>query len=258
MSVRRMLPFIFINIIVSAVVVLAILFWWDSRRPPGTEIVAGSTPLALTTPLAGGTAPVGALSSTEAAAPPAAETRVHIVQAGETLGSISQLYDVPLGDIMQANGLSDPNFIQVNQELVIPIGGLPTPTSIPTLPPTAAVPPTPIPTDLPVEGEVIIEIREVIGVGDLATEAVSIANVGSRPVALLNWQLQDEQGRVYTFGQVTLFGDGAAILVHSGAGRDGLSDVYWGLTEPTWEAGETVTLVDNEGTSRATYMITGG
>ncbi|NIP54966.1 MAG: hypothetical protein GWN76_25120, partial [candidate division Zixibacteria bacterium] len=33
MSVRRMLPFILINIVVSATVVLLILFIWDNRTP---------------------------------------------------------------------------------------------------------------------------------------------------------------------------------------------------------------------------------
>ena len=32
MSFRRMLPFILVNILVSATVVLAILWWWEGRK----------------------------------------------------------------------------------------------------------------------------------------------------------------------------------------------------------------------------------
>jgi competence protein ComEC len=156
---------------------------------------------------------------------------------------------------MQANGISDPNFLQVDQVLIIPIGGLPTETPAPTPTPTSNAAPTPIATQPPVEGEAIIEIAEVIGAGSLTDEAVSIVNSGNRPVALLGWQLSDEQGLVYTFGQVTLFGDGAAILVHTEAGQDSASDLFWGLEQPVWQPGKAVILTDAEGTIRTTFTI---
>ena len=34
MAFRRMLPLIILNVIVSAVVVLALLYWWDNRQGP--------------------------------------------------------------------------------------------------------------------------------------------------------------------------------------------------------------------------------
>jgi murein DD-endopeptidase MepM/ murein hydrolase activator NlpD len=199
-------------------------------------------------------------STGEAAAIPPTEQSsggptTHTVQPGETLGSISQIYDVPIADIMQANGISDPNFLQVDQVLIIPIGGLPTETPAPTPTPTSNAAPTPIATQPPVEGEAIIEIAEVIGAGSLTDEAVSIVNSGNRPVALLGWQLSDEQGLVYTFGQVTLFGDGAAILVHTEAGQDSASDLFWGLEQPVWQPGKAVILTDAEGTIRTTFTI---
>lgn len=45
---------------------------------------------------------------------------VHVVQAGETLSQIAQRYGVSVLDIMQRNGISDPNRLSVNQELIIP------------------------------------------------------------------------------------------------------------------------------------------
>ena len=44
----------------------------------------------------------------------------HVVQAGDTLGSIAQQYGVTLGALMQANGLTDADFITPGQALYIP------------------------------------------------------------------------------------------------------------------------------------------
>lgn len=44
----------------------------------------------------------------------------HIVQPGETLTSIGSLYGVTSQAIMEANGLDDPNLLEVGQELIIP------------------------------------------------------------------------------------------------------------------------------------------
>ena len=264
MSIRRMLPFIFINVVVSAVVVLLILAWWDNRRG---EIAATATPLpdvgetslagATSDPLAGPTSetPAGATPETAEEDGPT----IHIVQAGETLGRISQLYDVPVEDIAEANDIFNVNTISVGQELVIPIGGLPTATPLPTASPTADEPPTPRPTEPLPEGTAVVEITEVVGVGDLASEAVRITNGGARPISLRGWQLVDEQGNVYTFVDVTLYGSGAAgspaIVVHTEAGQNTPSDLYWGQETAVWETGETVTLQDTEGTVQATYVI---
>lgn len=257
MSFRRMLPFILVNIVVSAVVVLAILFWWESRDAVGAEAnVAEAT--AVTTPIANTTrvsenAPA-ATNTPETA--DADEPPVHVVQAGETLGSISRFYNVSLDDIMAANGLVDPNIISVGQQLVIPVNGVPTAT--PAVTATAVVTdaqPSPIPTEPVLAGEVVVEISQVIGVGELAEEAVQIRNVGSSPVALQDWKLVDEQEQFYEFGQVTLFGDGAGILLHSGAGTNGATELFWGRSEAVWESGELVTLLDANDQIVATYTI---
>jgi hypothetical protein len=67
--------------------------------------------------------------------------------------------------------------------------------------------------------------------------------------------MEDEDGIVYTFGQVTLFGEGASILLHTETGQDSATNLYWGLEQPVWESGETVTLRDSEGTVRITFTI---
>jgi LysM repeat protein len=161
-----MLPFILINIVVSATVILAILFWWDSRKTEQTE-TSTATAMAATAPVVAAT--IEAVS--QATETPEAETGplMHTVKAGETLGSLSEFYDVPMEDVMTANDLSNPNLIAVGQQLIIPIGGIPTATPPPTNTPAPEQNelPTPIPTDEPLtDGEAIVEITAVTGNGN--------------------------------------------------------------------------------------------
>ena len=254
MSVRRMLPFLLVNIIVSAVVVLLILYWWEGRSK---EIVQPVAETAVSTPIAFETSAIAQqVALAETAVPTATEgPPIHIVQGGDTLGNISELYDVSIDDIMAANGISNPNLISAGQQLVIPVGGVETPEPVVT---ETAVPnqlPTPIATEPLPTGDVVIEISQVIGVGDLAQEAVQIRNVGSNPTALLDWKIADQSGNFYTFGQITLFGDGAGILLHSEVGQDGATEMYWGMSEPVWESGEKVTLLNAQDVIVATFDI---
>jgi murein DD-endopeptidase MepM/ murein hydrolase activator NlpD len=178
-----------------------------------------------------------------------------VVAAGDTLGNISQFYGVTIADIVAANNLTDPNVISVGQQLIIPVGGLATAPPAPTETAAVSALPSPIPTE-PIEpGEAIIEITGVVSPGQLAEEAVQIVNSGSRQIALLDWKLVDEDRHIYTFGQVTLFGDGAGILVHTETGQDGATDLFWGLEEPVWEPGELVTLLNAEDAPQATFTI---
>jgi LysM repeat protein len=239
-------------------VVLSILFWWEGRNQTAVSDTE-------TQPLAGdANAPATAVANLPAAPPTATpepesdEPPRHIVQAGDTLGTISQLYDVTIEDIMAANELTNANIISVGQELIIPINGLEE-TAVVAAPvePTSdsSIIPSPIPTQPATAGEAIVEIAQITGVGELAAEAVQIRNVGSSPIALRDWRLADQDGFFYTFGQVTLFGDGAGILVHTKAGPDGATEVYWGLESPVWKPGELITLLNGSGEIVATYSI---
>ena len=59
----------------------------------------------------------------------------HIIQPGETLWSIAARYGVTVNAILQADNLTNPNFIYLGQSLVIPTpGGYPFP--FPTPPPS--------------------------------------------------------------------------------------------------------------------------
>ena len=45
---------------------------------------------------------------------------IYIVQSGDTLSSIASRFNISVADLMDANGISDPNLLAVGQELVIP------------------------------------------------------------------------------------------------------------------------------------------
>ena len=75
MSARKMIPFLLLNVVVSTVVVLAILYWWDNRDGSETAVVimtSGDYRLEQETMAAGAQAPAAkarAMRSHPGAAP---------------------------------------------------------------------------------------------------------------------------------------------------------------------------------------------
>ena len=250
-----MLPFILINVVVSTVIVLAILLWWDSRGQGEATSLNDSADNTVATP----TVIAAAGQENQLAPATAVATDVpplHVVQPGETLGSISEFYEVPLDDILAANGLTNPNVIAVGQLLEIPINGLVVPTAIPEPTEDPSFIPEPIDTQPAPDGtDFVVEISQVSGVGEIEAEAVQIRNSGSSSVALLGWTLADQDGFFYTFGPLTLFGDGAGLLIFTGIGQDAGTEVYWGLDSAIWDPAESVTLLDSNGNIVDTYTI---
>jgi LysM repeat protein len=253
---------------------------------PAVEGVA-ETPLPLrSTPGASGGGSIPTAQPVSPGAPPEptrVEPTVYVVQPGDTLSSVARQFDVSLPDLMAANGLTDPDYVQEGQQLIIPIGGLanatptftpvpiPTDTPLPFNPPTplpsgSAPPaepaatlgptPTPVPTLASAAGNEISLALQVLNPGNLSNEAVQIVNQGPF-VRLTSWKLSDEEGNVYTFPDFSLWG-GGAINVHTAAGTNTTTDLYWGQPSPMWKAGELVTLSDAGGSVIATYRLPPG
>lgn len=65
----------------------------------------------------------------EPVARPTGETTVHVVERGQELGLIAQMYGVSVNDVIALNDLDDPNLLYVGQELIIPAAGMYTPTA---------------------------------------------------------------------------------------------------------------------------------
>ncbi len=200
----------------------------------------------------------------------------YIVQEGDSLSSIAFQFDVPMEDIMRANGLTDADLLFVGQELIIPIGGLsempaftpvptPTETPIPFEPPTplATQPmpggtPAPSPTKEPIPTvfakPVDVEITEIVSSGNLAEETVIITNRG-QPVNLEGWTLSDRHDNVYTFPGILLWSNNASVRVHTGIGENTATDLYWKLNRAIWEAGDRATLADRDGKIISVYTV---
>jgi LysM repeat protein len=239
---KRFAIFVAINVIVSLLVTLAVLLAWQNLGGapglPGPGTVPATRAATLTS------VPTGSLPTD---AP--REVR-YIVQPGDTLLSIAARYNVSVEDIMTANGLSNPNALAVGQELIIPVGGLPTATPVPPTATVPVVPPSPIATvTSPAGGAALIKIAYVLSPGDLVNEAVVITNDGS-PVRLDGWTLSGASGNTYTLPSLVL-GAGGAVTIHSGPGQDKPTDLYWNRAEPAWQHGEIITLKDGKGTAQA-------
>jgi LysM repeat protein len=211
----------------------------------------------------------------------------YVVQQGDTLGLIANKFSVSLFDLMTANGLTNQDFIQIGQELVIPLGGLPTatptftPVPIPTetplpfdpptpLPegvepppepaatvgpsPTPTVTPTPLPTStLPPFNEIKVAINSVIGPGDLFQETVVILNQGAG-ISLNGWKLEGSPLANFTFPDVFLF-SGGSIRIHTAAGQNTPSDLYLNQGEAVWPPGTTIILRDAQDSEISRYTV---
>lgn len=205
----------------------------------------------------------------------------YVVEPGDTLGLIADKFSVSLFDIMTANGLSNQDFIQVGQELIIPLGGLPTatptftPAPIPTETPLPFDPPTPLPegveippepaatvgpspTPLPTStpppfDEINIVINTVIGAGDLLQETVVILNQGPG-TSLSGWKLEGSPLANFSFPDIFLY-SGGSIRVHTTAGQNTPSDLYLNQGEAVWPPGSTIILKDDKEVEISRYRI---
>lgn len=112
-------------------------------------------------------------------------------------------------------------------------------------------------------GELLIEIGEVGGVGNLATEYVRLVRSGTESgetISLQDWRIRDENNHNYNIleqsglASLELHSQGA-VNIYSKAGSSNPIELYLGLSDPIWEPGETVTLLDPQGEVHDTYLI---
>lgn len=252
-----------VNAVLSVVISVAVF----SLMTGTTEIVLGPTPTSTIT-----------ATQSLAEVVPTAEVVTHIVRSGDTISGLAFQYDVPEEDIIAANQIENPNFLQVGIELIIPVGGFseatatftpaptPTDTPIPFEPPSAELTATaaaelgatatPLPTPLPAGGELRIDISEILGAGQIDQERVVLTSVGDRRADMQGWTLSDSEGNVYTFPNFRLWA-GGSVTVHTRIGTDGNppANLYWGKLEAVWTPGEIVRLRDGEGAEIATAVV---
>lgn len=274
-QIKRLIYIILLNIIVSAATVVIVLIIWEHNHPPlsasGTPAVifitqAENVPDSVKPASTNGITPIIAspdvsqtLQATEEI-----EMLVYKVKEGDTLGALSNQFNVKVGDIMLVNGLTDPDSIIVGQILYIPTAPLPTITPTRTATTVASATPRPsatpthgpsatsTPTQISQKAQVIVE--NVIGAGVLTNEHVVLQRTGDGELSLAGWRLIDGAGNSYTFPQLTLY-KGGSINLNTRQGEDTVLDLFWGLTTAIWKAGKTVSLYDAQNVLRASYTI---
>ncbi len=139
----------------------------------------------------GNITPSPTLSNIQKLTPEADGNYYHTVQSGETLSWIAGLYEVPLSDLMNWNGLNNASVIHPGQKLLLRVTPPATPTLTPA--PMAATPSphlsiTPPPTATPTE---IVPETESSGFnfGFLLGGLVLIAGIG----ALIWWRFSPKE-----------------------------------------------------------------
>lgn len=203
---------------------------------------------------------------------------VHTLVDGDTPFAVAEQYGADPFRLMEVNGLNDEtaSLLQIGETLVVPLEGCPltgpVTTPVPTLEETAAAEVTveataeataelatatptlrPTLTLPPTATNAMVEIAEVVGVGQIASEGITIRNNGNN-VNLKGWTIETSTGNVYTFTERILFSNGL-VTVYSRVGQDTAIALFWNRTQPGFQGGDIVTLKDNTGKVQGSYRI---
>lgn len=100
------------------------------------------------------------------------------------------------------------------------------------------------------ESETSGSAKSTVYVSDLnlQDERVQISNMGSSPVSLNGWKIEDEGSKhIYTFQSYTL-NAGTTVTIFTGKGTSSATELYWQLDDPIWNNdGDTAYLYDDSG-----------
>lgn len=230
---KRVVIFILINILVSALTTSLVLFFWDRAHREDVPKIDAEKP-GLTLP---------SLEQPAPTSKPEQPLQAYQVKAGETLGEIALAYNISVEELLSLNGLTDPNSIGAGTTIFVPLDT----EHSENLDAQNVGPSTTSNT-----GQV--EIVGVFGAGDLTSERVQIRGLGQGTLSLTGWRLWDEDGNEYIFPQITLFANGA-VDIYSDVGVDTVVSLFWRSGQPIWSPGEMATLIDEGGNIQSTFMI---
>lgn len=222
----RLAIYLLLNVVISASTTFLVLLAWDRTHPP---VTGGLIPLSVKAPLRPQTTELA--ESSEPTTPQPTPTRTFIayqVQDGDTFDSIAQAYGISAEELMAENGFTE-KVVGAGEVLRIPLPSQSTQSAS-------------------------VRLDSVMGVGDLNTERVFLRHTGFGEVPLAGWKIEDERGHVYTFPELTLFGEGG-VNVYTKAGSNTVVDLFWGLDRAVWQSGVKVILRDAQGNVRDTYNI---
>jgi LysM repeat protein len=188
----RVIPAIllaFAGLIIIGIILLVVA---AMANGPGLGVVRTETPTASATASITPTATTPAPTETPTETPTVTETAgpsptptqvIHIVEEGQNLFTIAEIYRANVCLIMAVNNIQDASFLFVGQSLIIPPADFELPT------------PTPLPTDLPPR----TLITYVVQCGDTLNSIAALFNSLGTDIAQLNSITSDADLRI---GQV--------------------------------------------------------
>lgn len=231
---KRTIFFLILNVLVSAITTLAVLFVWEQSHEPAPvllSLLAGRN-----NPGATGSEAFPAVPAEGNPQPQPEPTRTFITyraKEGDTFESIAAMYDISPERLLSENGIPETRDLAEGEALIIPL------------------------ESEPVTETGQVQITSVVGVGDISSERVMLNHTGEGELSLVGWSLEDEDGNRFEFPQfpeLVLYKDGA-VNIMTRSGSDTVVDLYWGRDTAVWEPGETVTLRDAGGEVRDQYEI---
>jgi LysM repeat protein len=249
MNFKRLLYYLILNIIISAVTILVVLNIWE--RSHRTESPTPESSSLLSTVIA------SAVPPTPTPLPqPTLAVRPYEVGQGETLSEIAQVFGVSLDQLLALNEISNPDELRTGMILKIPLQGsfvVEEPGQNQDNSQELTQPdPTTTPPPAPESGR--IKIITIVGVNDLATEHLQIQSLSPEALSLEGWRLETNDGIVYNFPKITLFEHGAVDL-YSRAGINSVVALYWGRSSPIFQSGDRAVIYDADGNVEAVYSI---
>ncbi len=244
MNRRQLALVIILNALISLTIAIAVVWVVEQRRPDPETLAALATPITAPviaptfTPTPAAAAAPAPVETTPVATVAPGEEEVYVVQAGDSLLAIAGRYGLTLQTIMDANNLTNPDFVFSGQRLVIPRADAAPTAAAQTSPTVAAAEPT-----LTGQG---LRVASFTGNGVLTNEAVQIANDSDLMINLQGWRLEKENGPAYAFGSISLF-PGSGVVLYSGAGADTSVALYWNQAAALWQSGSVARLVNPQG-----------
>jgi LysM repeat protein len=168
----------------------------------------------------------------------------YTIKSGDSLSAIAANFGITTAALMQANGITNPNLVNIGQVIIIPPPDAAASAS-PTAPAVTAVPPI----------APILKITTILrsSSGTSAGETVIIQNVGAR-INMKGWTLQDLHNIMYVFPDFVLETSGV-VRVHTDSGLDSATDLYWSRPNAVWDSNDTATLKDRSGIVIDSYTI---
>lgn len=235
-SWKQYLPFLALNVVVSAVTVILVLTLWG-RGDDLPELVPTAT-FDVAARLE------NAIPTETPTLPPSPTPVTYTVQSGDTLGAIAAELEIPIENLMAANGLTDPDALTVGQVLIVPslqAGLISTPA------------PRGVEVTVTPEGAPQVVIRGAYEQGSLEDEFVYLENLGG-VASMAGWTLDDGEGNTFTFPDFTLY-NGGGVNIYTRAGTNSVINLFWGMDRPLWEPGKRISLRDSNGVVVSSFPV---